>query len=175
MNDSNKYQNLRRKAEQVVKNEAADLSADEQLDLLRLAHELELAHVELEVQNRQLRQVGRELEDSRNRYFDLYESAPVAYVTLGTNGIVRMTNAAARKLLSPDGRPLTGKPFSDFVLSEDWDQYFKNLKKTALSARDTPFELRPRAVVSGLACPASRCTFSAQQDASAGLLALRTH
>jgi signal transduction histidine kinase len=47
-----------------------------------LVHELRVHQIELQMQCEELRRTRQEIEDSRDRYCDLYESAPAAYITL---------------------------------------------------------------------------------------------
>ena len=48
--------------------------------------------VELEMQNEELRRAQKELEGARARYFDLYDLAPVGYLTIGEKGLVEEAN-----------------------------------------------------------------------------------
>ncbi len=74
----------------------------------RLVHELQVHQVELAQQNEELKAVRDELEASGQRYFDLYESAPVGLVTLNRCGIVREVNLYGRELLGDDDSGLAG-------------------------------------------------------------------
>jgi PAS domain S-box-containing protein len=136
------YEALRQKVDRIVKGDAVDLPEEAQIDLLGLAHELEVAHVELETQNEQLRKTSRKLESSRREYWDLYESAPVAYVTLSPKGLIQKVNAAAREILNRAGPDPVGHAFSTFVVTEDMGRYFRSMKKIAAEHSTGTFDLR---------------------------------
>ena len=94
-----------------------------------LLHELLIHQIELEMQNETLRSAQLALEESRQRYFDLYEFAPVAYLTLTDKGLIEELNLAAATLLGGvRGRLLHGI-FARFVAAEDanrWHLIFRN-------------------------------------------------
>ncbi|HEU4460038.1 MAG TPA: PAS domain S-box protein [Methylibium sp.] len=64
----------------------------------RLLHELGVHQIELELQNEELQLAQQALEASRDRYFDLYENAPVAYLSFDLAGCIVESNRAARRL-----------------------------------------------------------------------------
>ena len=68
-------------------------------DAQLLYHELRVHQIELELQNEELRRVQVELEAARERYFDLYDMAPVGYCTVNTDGQILETNLTAATLL----------------------------------------------------------------------------
>ncbi|EGV31019.1 PAS/PAC sensor hybrid histidine kinase [Thiorhodococcus drewsii AZ1] len=90
----------------------------------RLIHELRVHQIELEMQNENLRRAQEALEQSRRRYFDLYDLAPVGYVTLTEHGLIQESNLAAAKLFGVLRSALIGWPLSRFILPEDQDTYY---------------------------------------------------
>jgi PAS domain S-box-containing protein len=82
---------------------------------VRLLHELQIHQVELEMQNKQLRDTQEQLEESRGRYADLFDLAPVAYCVLDRNGTIEDANLAASTLLRMSRSSLVGLPFSRVV------------------------------------------------------------
>jgi len=73
-------------------------------DALRLLHELRVHQVELEVQNTELAQSRAEAERAVARYTELYDLAPVAYLTMTPDGRITQWNRAAGRLLGLDQR-----------------------------------------------------------------------
>src|ERR1051326_8310658 len=69
--------------------------AGDNSDRLALLHEITVYQEELIVQNEALVSAQAALEETRDRFVELYEFAPNAYVTLDPDGIVRQCNLAA--------------------------------------------------------------------------------
>ena len=92
---------------------------------LALIHELHVHRIELEIQNEELRRIQEELEVSRRRYVDLYDLAPVGYVTLGGSGLIRESNLAAATLLGVTRGALIDQPLARFIHFEDQDTLYR--------------------------------------------------
>lgn len=84
-------------------------------DVDLLVRELQARQVELESQNQELRQAQKKLADSRDRFWDLYDSAPVGFITLDREGMVREANLSAAELLELQREQLVGASFGSFV------------------------------------------------------------
>ena len=96
-----------------------------------LLHELRVHQVELEMQNEALREAQIELAQSRNRYADLYEFAPVGYLTLGAHGMIDEINLTGATLLGRERKMLLLRDFKSLVIAEDqprWIQHFLDVK-----------------------------------------------
>ncbi len=94
-----------------------------------LLHELQVHQMELEMQNDELRRVQTALEESRDRYLDLYELAPVAYMTLTRETRIAAINLTGAALLGEDRGKLLNRRFARFVESSDserWHRFFFN-------------------------------------------------
>lgn len=80
-----------------------------------MVHELQVHQVELELKNQALQETCLQLEQSLEIYTDLYDFAPMAYLTLTDSGNIRRLNLAAAALLGEDRTALIGRPFGLFV------------------------------------------------------------
>lgn len=92
-----------------------------------LLHELQVYQVELEMQNEELRQAQVELEVSRDRYVDLYDFAPVGYLTLTNESLIAEVNLIGAALLGAERKKLLLRHFANFVAVEDngrWNRFF---------------------------------------------------
>src|SRR6185436_9020712 len=89
---------LRNRAEERVRERKLEGRAPEP-DLARLVHELEVHQVELEMQNEELRETRVELESALARYTEIFDFAPIGYVTISLDGTLHEVNHVAAKLL----------------------------------------------------------------------------
>jgi len=85
----------------------------------RLLHELQVHQIELEMQSDELRQSRYGFEAAAARYSDLFDFAPVGYVTLDHDGTVVEVNLAAARLLGIERGRLSGQRFAKFVTEAD--------------------------------------------------------
>ena len=100
-------------------------------DQLRLLHELQVHQVELEMQNEELRQSRAELEAALTRYTELYDFAPVGYLTLTADGLIAELNLTGAKLLGGERGNLKKRRFASFVTHADqnrWAGFFLSVK-----------------------------------------------
>ena len=121
MSDENS--DLRRRAEEVLKKRCGELDNIPPADMQLIVHELQVHQLELEMQNEELRRMQQELEASCEKYFNLYDLAPVGYVTLNEKGIILETNLFAAQLVGTDRRHLVGQPLYHLIYREDQDLY----------------------------------------------------
>lgn len=88
-------------------------------ELTRLVHELQVHQIELEQQNRELLAVRAVLEKSRERYADLYDFAPVGYLSIDVAGRIQDINLTGAKLLGQSRDRLIGRAFSTYIARDD--------------------------------------------------------
>jgi len=106
---------LRRRAEERLRARTAGPPVEATEDVLRLIHELQVHQIELELQNEELRRARNELEASVTRYLELYDFAPVAYVTLDGLSTILEINLVGSTLLGKDRARLIGQRFAQWV------------------------------------------------------------
>ena len=88
-----------------------------------LLHELQVHQIEREMQNEQLRSAQLSLEESRDRYADLYEFAPLGYFTLTDQGLIGEINLTGASLLDVERNKLLRQRFGSFVAPEHRDRW----------------------------------------------------
>jgi PAS domain S-box-containing protein len=124
---------MRRRAEELLLKQprAKDIIPSD--DLQSVIQELRVHQIELEMQNEELRRTQHELETSREKYFDLYDLAPIGYITLDEKGIIMEANLTSAILLGEERSHLVRQPLIRFIYRDDQDIYYhchKQLVKT---------------------------------------------
>ncbi len=104
--------------------------------------ELETSKTELQSVNEELRQAQELLELQRTRYFDLYDLAPVGYVTLNEQGLILEANRTAAAMLETTKDELARQPLAQFILLEDHDIYFLHRNQLFATGQPQICELR---------------------------------
>ena len=121
---------LRQKAnDKAAEQDLGHLATPVPADPLALLEDLRIHQIELEIQNDELRRVQAELETSRALFFDLYDLAPVGYITVDQAGVIFQANLRAATLLAVTRSALIGRNFFRFIASEGQDQYYLARKR----------------------------------------------
>jgi PAS domain S-box-containing protein len=108
----------------------------------RVLHELEVHQEELELQNFELRQTQQLLEDSRDRYAELYDFCPVGYLSLDYAGCIREVNLTAATLFGIERTRLTGKPLAQYIAETDRPRFYSHLGECRNDAPQLKTELK---------------------------------
>lgn len=95
----------------------------------RLLQELQIHRIELEMQNRELREAQERLEEARDRYADLYDFAPVGYLTLEETGRILEINLTGAAMLGDERTNIIGEPFSARLALNDSQLFFHYLNR----------------------------------------------
>ena len=115
---------LRERAERRLSTTRTDVANMTAGQIQRLVHELQVHQIELELQNEELCNAQVELAHSRDRYSDLYEFAPVGYVTVDVQGKILECNLTAAEMLGVNRRILRRASFSRFIPRESQDDWY---------------------------------------------------
>ncbi|MBF0103162.1 MAG: hypothetical protein HQK77_19860, partial [Desulfobacterales bacterium] len=90
--------------------------------------ELEIAHIELKIQNDELLTVQQLLTESRDNYLDLYEISPVGYFNLDKHGKIHEVNLGGALILGVDRDVLTQSYFRRYISPEYKNIFFYHWK-----------------------------------------------
>ncbi|CCQ73676.1 ATP-binding protein [Magnetospira sp. QH-2] len=127
---------LRERAEDALSRHIVDrdlnLMSREQVQ--DLVHELVVHQVELEMQGEELRRTQADLERIRDQYTDLYDFAPVGYLTLNETGQIVTANLTIAGWLEKDRIDLIGSSYPRIVAESDRDTIYLHLKSVKGSA-----------------------------------------
>jgi PAS domain S-box-containing protein len=130
-----KLSNLRQQAEDLLEKNPEAVESMLPEDIQKLVHELNVHQIELEMQNEELRRVQLEIEESRSRFSDLYDFAPVGYFTLDEKGMIVEVNLTGADMLGIERRYLIKRRFSSFIAPNYLDVFYQH-RKHVFKSRD---------------------------------------
>jgi PAS domain S-box-containing protein len=104
---------LHKKAEEIFQTENQLKTQSKEVD--ELIHNLRVHQIELEIQNEELRKAQVKLEDSRRKYFELYNFVSDGYFTLDKNGHISEVNLAGASLLGFKRLKLINTSFIQYI------------------------------------------------------------
>jgi signal transduction histidine kinase/ActR/RegA family two-component response regulator len=178
---------LRRRAELRLKDRQSKKAPNQgDADDQRQLHELEVHQIELEMQNEELLDSRTAMEALLEKYTDLYDFAPVGYLTLDREGIIREANLAGASLLGIARSALINGRFGHFVsaagrpafgvfLQKVFESKVRQSCDVALHVEARPpleVELEAIAFESGQACRVAVTDITARKRAEADRLIL---
>lgn len=98
-----------------------DLSATAE----KLMHELIVHKIELELHNEEMRATHASMAQMLDHYRDLYNYAPVGYLTISREGLITQANLTGCALLSIEPGKVINQPFASFIASHDSDRWYR--------------------------------------------------
>jgi PAS domain S-box-containing protein len=98
-------------------------------DFLNLIQKLKVRLLVLEMRNEELLRIQEALEETRLKYFDLYDNAPVGYFTLDKNGKILDANLTGAGLLGIERSLMVNNPFSQYILKDYRDEFHRHHRK----------------------------------------------
>ncbi|KCZ73202.1 PAS domain S-box [Candidatus Methanoperedens nitroreducens] len=141
-NRSQKSIDLRRRAEEILQGKTEHLKELSAQDIQSIIHELRVHQIELEMQNEELRRAQKELEESRNRYADLYDFAPAGYFIFDINGLILEVNLTGARMLGVERSLLIKQPFYLYVTPGSRDMFYLHLRRVLRTGTKQTCEIK---------------------------------
>ncbi len=114
---------LKKEAESLLGNNS-DNEAFREKNVEELIHDLKIQQIELELQNEELMKTQEKLLISQQKYFELFDLAPVAYLKIDNITRIRDANLTAASLLKSDKIALSKKRFDSFIKPSCQDDFY---------------------------------------------------
>ena len=104
-------------------------------EMQRTLYELRVHQIELEMQNEEMRLFQEELDAARERYFDLFELAPLGYCTTDGKGFILQSNLTLSGMLGVNKAALLKQPLSRYIFMENIENRFYFILKQLFASR----------------------------------------
>ncbi|GAB3334850.1 hypothetical protein GCM10027429_16640 [Marivirga atlantica] len=118
------FKKLRKEAEQLAERQEKDISTLSEKETSELIHELNVHQIELKMQNDELLRFQEELEAEKQKYSDLFNHAPIGYLSLDEDHKIIRVNELMAEMLSRPKSDILDRPFTDFIHWDDKDAFY---------------------------------------------------
>jgi two-component system cell cycle sensor histidine kinase/response regulator CckA len=137
---------LRRQAEEHLRKTGEHIPARSAShdEMQRMIHELAVHQIELEMQQEELLQSREELEEGLERFTELYDFAPLGYLTLARDGTILQVNLTGTTMLGVERSLLVHDRFGRFVADEDLPDFTSFLDRVFSCNEHVSVELQLR-------------------------------
>lgn len=152
--ESRQFETIRKKAEMLAREQPIVLHDEDPDTYRKLLHEFRVHQIELEMQNEALRESQIQIEVSRDRFLELFHTAPVGFIILDSSGVVAEANMTFGNMIGMDPADMVNRPFDAFLESDSktaflgkYKSFFKNpadkrFDVTLVPAKDTERVIR---------------------------------
>lgn len=137
----NDYYRVREQARQHLAGLSLDLHSLTPEQIAELVEELRLHQIALELQNEELRETQAKLTRARDEFRELFEFAPLGYLTVDRDHEICRSNLYASRLLGQERRSLIGRNISELVAPEQRDACYLRVEEAFRSERQVCCEL----------------------------------
>jgi PAS domain S-box-containing protein len=143
MPDHQKIRELRKEAERILQDrEVFSNQSVVNEDMARLLEELSVHQIELEMQNDELQRSQQELERQKNKFIDLYENAPVAYITISPTGNIVSQNHKATAIFGSSSSGYNYISIFPYIDQSSKNDFRKMLKNAFIMQNEQQGEIR---------------------------------
>jgi len=108
-------------------------------EMIRMIHQLSVHQLELEMQQKELIESRAQLEESLNRFTELYDFSPVGYLTITRDSKIVEGNLTAAKMLCENRSWLLDKYFINFITFNDRALFTALMEKVFAMSDDLLF------------------------------------
>ncbi|MEX2397501.1 MAG: PAS domain S-box protein, partial [Balneolales bacterium] len=98
-------------------------------EIIQLVEELQENQANLQAQNAELRSKVQSKERHLKKYAEFYDFAPIGYLSLEENGIIRDINLTVCELLGEDRQNLKNRTVLDFIHEDDKQIFSDHMKR----------------------------------------------
>ena len=136
------FSRLRQEAQDAVDMVDIDISTLSELEIKNIIHDLAVHRIELEMQNEELQRANKELEDAKRRYVDLFEFAPISYLTLDRQYRITQANLTFIQLVDLPRERIITTAFTNFISPDFQDAFYLVLGRLKKTGEKQRFDLQ---------------------------------
>ena len=126
----------------MIRNREFDEMLLKEMTFQQLLQEVGIYHEELIYQNNELIERGAELEESRMKYRELFDEAPVGYVVMDQDSIIQAANKTFCRFVHLDPRDIIGRKLISFIHPDSQDAFYFAMKELSKTGNTKIAELK---------------------------------